>query len=187
MEAFGENLNTRMDTIEPLEEFPYTDGMWAPMWSNQHAAIVGVGVYVMDDNGAYTMAGPETSGYSSSNLPAVMSIRYLTGADANTAAADMEDADQLSDIVDVDQHDLSQITQDLQDAGIDTSGLDLETPVATTETQNKKVKPKRNPTLTDYYHSSRRLLCWESSLLLVSHLATGRMNRTAVWQYYNGT
>ena len=129
MEAFGENLNTRMDTIEPLEEFPYTDGMWAPMWSNQHAAIVGVGVYVMDDNGAYTMAGPETSGYSSSNLPAVMSIRYLTGTDANTAAADMEDADQLSDIVDVDQHDLSQITQDLQDAGIDTSGLDLETPV----------------------------------------------------------
>ena len=92
MEAFGENLNTRMDTIEPLEEFPYTDGMWAPMWSNQHAAIVGVGVYVMDDNGAYTMAGPETSGYSSSNLPAVMSIRYLTGTDANTAAADMEDA-----------------------------------------------------------------------------------------------
>ena len=30
MEAFGENLNTRMDTIEPLEEFR-TDGMWAPM------------------------------------------------------------------------------------------------------------------------------------------------------------
>ena len=130
MEAFGENLNTRMETIEPLEEFPYTDGMWAPMWSNQHAAIVGVGVYVMDDNGAYTMAGPETSGYSSSNLPAVMSIRYLTGADANTAAADMEGANQLSDIVDVNQHDLSQITQDLEDAGIDTSGLDLATPNA---------------------------------------------------------
>ena len=128
MEAFGENLNTRMEAIEPLEEFPYTDGMWAPMWSNQYAAVVGVGVYVMDDNGAYTMAGPETSGYSSSNLPATMSIRYLTGTDANTAAEDMEDADQLSDIVDVNQHDLSQITQDLEDAGVDTSGLDIETP-----------------------------------------------------------
>ena len=128
MEAFGENLNSRMETIEPLEEFPYTDGMWAPMWSNQYAAVVGVGVYVMDDNGAYTMAGPETSGYSSSNLPATMSIRYLTGTDANTAAEDMEDADELSDIVDVNQHDLSQITQDLEDAGIDTSGLDIETP-----------------------------------------------------------
>lgn len=128
MEAFGENLNTRMETIEPLEEFPYTDGMWAPMWSNQYAAVVGVGVYVMDDNGAYTMAGPETSGYISSNLPATMSIRYLTGTDANTAAEDMKDADQLSDIVNVDQHDLSQITQDLEDAGIDTSGLDIETP-----------------------------------------------------------
>ena len=32
----------------------------------------------------------------------------------------MEDADQLSDIVDVNQHDLSQITQDLEDAGVDT-------------------------------------------------------------------
>ena len=42
MEAFGENLNSRMETIEPLEEFPYTDGMWAPMWSNQYAAVVGV-------------------------------------------------------------------------------------------------------------------------------------------------
>lgn len=128
MEAFGENLNSRMETIEPLEEFPYTDGMWAPMWSNQYAAVVGVGVYVMDDNGAYTMAGPETSGYSSSNLPATMSIRYLTGTDANTAAEDMEDADELSDVVDLNQHDLSQITQDLEDAGIDTSGLDIETP-----------------------------------------------------------
>ena len=59
-----------------------------------------------------------------------MSIRYLTGADANTAATDMEDANQLSDIVDVNQHDLSQITQDLEDAGIDTSGLDLATPNA---------------------------------------------------------
>ena len=128
MEAFGENLNSRMETIEPLEQFPYTDGMWAPMWSNQYAAVVGVGVYVMDENGAYTMAGPETSGYSSSNLPATMSVRYLTGTDANTAAEDMEDADELSDIVDVNQHDLSQITQDLEDAGIDTSGLDIETP-----------------------------------------------------------
>lgn len=128
MEAFGESLNSRMETIEPLEQFPYTDGMWAPMWSNQYAAVVGVGVYVMDENGAYTMAGPETSGYSSSNLPATMSIRYLTGTDANTAAEDMEDADELSDIVDVNQHDLSQITQDLENAGVDTSGLDIETP-----------------------------------------------------------
>ena len=42
----------------------------------------------------------------------------------------MEGANQLSDIVDVNQHDLSQITQDLEDAGIDTSGLDLATPNA---------------------------------------------------------
>ena len=46
-----------------------------------------------------------------------------------------------------------------------------------TENLTKKAKPKRNPTLMDCYHSSRRLLCLESLLLLVSHLVTGRMNR----------
>jgi len=127
MENFAENLDTRMNNIEPLEEFPYNDAMWAPMWSNEHAVIVGVGVYVMDDNGDYVMAGPATQGYSS-NLPAKMSIRYLTGIDASTAAEDMEDADELDEIVNIEQHDLTQIENDLQEAGVDTSGLEFESP-----------------------------------------------------------
>ena len=127
MENFAENLDTRMNNIEPLEEFPYNDGMWAPMWSNEHAVIVGVGVYVMDDDGDYVMAGPATQGYSS-NLPAKMSIRYLTGIDASTAAEDMEDADELDEIVNIEQHDLTQIENDLQEAGVDTSGLEFESP-----------------------------------------------------------
>jgi hypothetical protein len=124
LEMFGENLQQRLEDTEPFETFPYNDGLWAPMWSNEHGAIVGIGVYAMDDNGAYTMAGPDTVGYMD-DAPAKMSIRYLTGVEAGNAASSMEDADEIDEIVDVEQHDLEQITQDLEDAGIDTSGLDL--------------------------------------------------------------
>jgi hypothetical protein len=124
LEMFGENLQQRLEDTEPFETFPYNDGLWAPMWSNEHGAIVGIGVYAMDDDGAYTMAGPNTVGYMD-DAPAKMSIRYLTGVEAGNAASSMEDADEIDEIVDVEQHDLEQITQDLEDAGIDTSGLEL--------------------------------------------------------------
>lgn len=124
IESFRENLQQRIDDIEPFETFPYNDGLWAPMWSNEHGAMVGIGVYAMDDNGTYTMAGPDTVGYMD-DAPAKMSIRYLTGVEAGNAASSMEDADEIDEIVDVEQHDLEQITQDLEDAGIDTSGLEL--------------------------------------------------------------
>ena len=63
LEQFGMNLEDRLSDVAPTE-FPYNDGMWAPMWSSEHAAMVGVGVYAMDDDGAYIMAGPATQGYS---------------------------------------------------------------------------------------------------------------------------
>ena len=126
MRSFGENLENRLQTIEPFEQFPYNDGSWAPMWSNQHAAIVGVGVYVMSDDGSHTLAGPDTAGYMD-DAPAKMSIRYLTGVAASNAASSMESADELDEIVDVEQHDLELITEELENAGIDTSDLTLPT------------------------------------------------------------
>ena len=124
LEDFGMNLEDRLEDVEPFEEFPYDDGMWAPMWSNEHAAMVGVGVYVMNDDGAYTLAGPETQGYSD-DAPAKLSIRYLTGVDANTATNGMEEATSIDDIVNVDDHDLGAIEEDLIEAGIDVSNLTL--------------------------------------------------------------
>ena len=126
MRSFGENLENRLQTVEPFEQFPYNDGSWAPMWSNQHAAIVGVGVYVMSDDGSHTLAGPDTAGYMD-DAPAKMSIRYLTGVAASNAASSMESADELDEIVDVEQHDLELITEELENAGIDTSDLTLPT------------------------------------------------------------
>ena len=124
LEQFGMNLEDRLEDVEPFEEFPYDDGMWSPMWSNEHAAMVGVGVYVMNDDGAYTLAGPETQGYTD-DAPAKLSIRYLTGVDANAATNGMEDATSINDIVNVDDHDLGAIEEDLIAAGVDVSNLTL--------------------------------------------------------------
>ena len=107
MTTFGENLQNRMEDVETLDEFPYISGMFAPLWSNEHATVVGVGLYVEDNIGSYVMAGPDTQGYGAIP-PTQMSIRYLTGADAMNAASGMESADELDEIFDVDQHDLNQ-------------------------------------------------------------------------------
>ena len=129
MENFGENLGT---TFEELDEdyevpvFPYTDGMWAPLWSNEHATIVGVGVYAWDEDGnAYVIAGPETTGYSQDLPMTFASIRYITGVPAQEAQAEMAEFDDLEDIVDVENHDLSELADDLAEAGADTSDLGL--------------------------------------------------------------
>ncbi|MEZ8112184.1 MAG: low-density lipoprotein receptor class A repeat-containing protein, partial [Candidatus Poseidoniaceae archaeon] len=124
LEQFGMNLEERLETVEPFEEFPYNDGMWAPLWSNEHAAMVGVGVYVMNDDGSYTMAGPVTEGYTD-DAPAKVSIRYLTGVAANAATNGMEQATSMADIVDVEEHNLDDIAEDLAEAGIDISDIEL--------------------------------------------------------------
>ena len=129
LENFGNNLET---TFEELDEdyevpvFPYADGMWAPLWSNEHATIVGVGVYAWGEDGnAYVIAGPETAGYSQDLPMTFASIRYVTGVPAQEAQEQMAEFDDLEDIVDVENHDLSELAADLEEAGADTSDLGL--------------------------------------------------------------
>ena len=135
LKQFGLNLEERLETVEPLEQFPYNDGMWAPLWSNEHAAMVGVGVYVTSDNGSHTMAGPQTQGYTD-EMPAILSIRYLTGLDANVAANEMEDVTSIADLVNVEDHNLDEIAEDLTAAGIDVSNLTLPQSGTTSGTAN---------------------------------------------------
>jgi hypothetical protein len=126
--AFGENLEQTFNDVAENEapEFPYVDGMWAPLWSSEHATIVGVGVYAWDENdNGYVIAGPETTGYSM-DLPMVFaSITYITGVSAQEAQSTMASFDSLEDIVDVETHDLGTLADALAAAGADTSGLDL--------------------------------------------------------------
>ena len=139
LEQFGMNLEDRLETVDVFDEFPYNDGMWAPMWSNEHAAMVGIGIYVMDDNGAYTMVGPVTEGYTD-EAPAKMSIRYLTGLDANTATNGMEEATTINDIVEVENHNLDDIAEDLAAAGINVDNLTLP------ESSNNQTTGDEDPT-----------------------------------------
>jgi hypothetical protein len=140
LEQFGINLEDRLETIEPFEEFPYNDGMWAPLWSNEHAAMVGVGVYAMNDDGAYTIAGPETEGYTD-DAPAKVSIRYLTGVAANAATNGMEQATSMADIVDVEEHNLDDIAEDLAEAGIDISDIELPQSSTTDDSDGNEAPP----------------------------------------------
>lgn len=140
LEQFGMNLEDRLSDVAPTE-FPYNDGMWAPMWSSEHAAMVGVGVYAMDDDGAYIMAGPATQGYSD-DAPVKMSIRYLTGVPASTAADEAEDANSIEDIVNVEDHDLGEISEALEEAGVDTSELDFPDSFTANETVNEDTPPQ---------------------------------------------
>ena len=101
--------------------------MWAPLWSNEHATIVGVGLYAWDDDGnGYVITGPETTGYSQDLPMTFASISYNTGAPAQEAQAEMAEFDELEDIVDVENHDLSELADVLEAAGADTSDLGLD-------------------------------------------------------------
>ena len=134
LQAFGENLGATFEDVAENEVpvFPYEDGMWAPLWSDEHATIVGVGVYAWDeDENGYVLAGPETTGYSQ-NLPMTFaSIRYITGVPAQEAQQEMAEFDDLADIVDVENHDLGELEQVLEDAGADTSGLGFDDAAST--------------------------------------------------------
>ena len=129
-DAFGENVGDTMEEVGENEApvFPYTDGMWAPLWSTEHATIVGVGVYAWDDDeNGYVLAGPETDGYSQ-NLPMTfVSLRYVTGVIAEQSQDEMTEVEDLSDLVDVTNHDLSELEDALEESGADTSELDLDT------------------------------------------------------------
>jgi hypothetical protein len=126
LQAFGENLGATFEDVAENEVpvFPYEDGMWAPLWSDEQATIVGVGVYAWDeDENGYVIAGPTTTGYSQDLPMTFASIRYITGVPAQEAQQEMAEFDDLADIVDVENHDLGELEQVLEDAGADTSGL----------------------------------------------------------------
>ena len=128
-EAFGQNLEETFSELEEQEvqEIPYTDGLWAPLWSNEHATIVGVSVYAWDEQeNGYVIAGPDTEGYS--NYPPLVfaSINYITGVPAQEAQEVMAETDSIEEIVDTESHDLSILEEALEEAGADTGDLEFD-------------------------------------------------------------
>jgi hypothetical protein len=124
MELFGQNLEEKFKDIEE-GEFPYIDGQGHFYWSDSHATIVGFGVYVEDnDENWHTWVGPSTAGFSNSP-PVPISVVYLTGQAAHDAMTDAEDDDTLEEIVDVTQHDITELEDILEEAGVNPADLGI--------------------------------------------------------------
>ena len=126
LESFGQNMEQVFEDLEPNEDFPYDDGKGIFLWSNNHATVVGMGLYVHDEtaNEWQTMFGPTTAGMD--NPPTVpVSINYITGQTAVDAAATASGQTTLAEIVDVSTHNTADIEQALIEAGIDPASLGL--------------------------------------------------------------
>jgi hypothetical protein len=126
LESFGQNMEQVMEDLDPNEDFPYDDGKGVFLWSNNHATVVGMGLYVHDEtaNEWQTMFGPTTAGMD--NPPTVpVSINYITGQTAADTATTASGQTTLAEIVDVSTHDTADLEQELIDAGIDPADLGL--------------------------------------------------------------
>jgi hypothetical protein len=126
LESFGQNMEQVFEDLEPNEDFPYDDGKGGFLWSNNHATIVGIGLYVHDEtaNEWQTMLGPTTAGMD--NPPTIpVSINYVTGQGAVDASTTASGQSTLAEIVDVSTHDTADLEQTLIDAGIDPADLGL--------------------------------------------------------------
>ena len=126
LESFGQNMEQVMEDLDPNEDFPYDDGKGVFLWSNNHATVVGMGMYVHDEtaNEWQTMFGPTTAGMDNpATIP--VSINYITGQDATDASATASGQSSLAEIVDVSTHDTADLEQELIDAGIDPADLGL--------------------------------------------------------------
>ena len=126
LESFGQNMEQVFEDLEPNEDFPYDDGKGVFLWSNNHATIVGMGLYVHDEtaNEWQTMFGPTTTGMD--NAPTIpVSVNYITGQAAVDAATTASGQTTLAEIVNVSTHNTADLEQTLIDAGIDPASLGL--------------------------------------------------------------
>ena len=149
-QSFGENVAETFEEVGENEapEFPYQDAEWAPLWSSEHATIVGVGVYAWDENdNGYVLAGPETNGYSQDLPMTFLSLRYVTGITAQETQDELAEVEELSDLIDVTTHDLSELEDALEEAGADTSNLDLDTSSNGGGTTDGETEPELEPEL----------------------------------------
>jgi len=110
LESVGEKLEFEMEKYEDLElEFPYVDGNYAALWSNEHSRFVGFQLLGETEAGnVYSVLGPETSTYNN-NPPVEIHLEYLVGAAAEEELLLAETADTIEELAPVAAHDVSAI------------------------------------------------------------------------------
>ncbi len=110
LESVGERLEFEMEKYEDVEvDFPYVDGEYNALWSNEHSRFVGFQLLGETESGnVYSVLGPETSAYNN-NPPVQNHLEYLVGAAAEDAEESAERSVTLEELAPVAAHDVSAI------------------------------------------------------------------------------
>ena len=110
LESVGERLEFEMEKYEDVEiDFPYVDGDYNALWSNEHSRYVGMQLIGETEAGnEYSVLGPETSAYNN-NPPAQNHLVYLVGTAADEAEDAAETADTIEELAPISAHDVSAI------------------------------------------------------------------------------
>ena len=120
MESFGQNLENRLSNFEDDYDVAYEDGMAYALYDDATNRFVGVQL-VASPGGTqwYTLIGPESNAYGTPQRG--VSVTYFTGIDATEEAQEIEDQTDLSDLVDVTQHNTDEV--DAVNDGVDPATL----------------------------------------------------------------
>ena len=147
LESFGSNLENRLSDYEG--DAAYHDADMRVLWDPATNRAVGFQMLVYDEDtdSWYTMVGPESDEFP--EAPVLMSFEYFSGQSAMDQEASLDGDTTLEDLVDLSQHD----TSELDEAVGDVFGEgNEETNEETTEEEVEEVAdgllPFVSPTLT---------------------------------------
>ena len=106
LETFGQELEARMTdgSLEPID-FPFTDADGDLLWYD--GAPIGFLTFVEEDGNDYIFIGPETEGFE--YAPSALGFEYLVGDAVATAVDEVGEIDDISDVIDEEEHDTSAI------------------------------------------------------------------------------
>ena len=113
-ETFVDRLEDEMEDYSEMEfDFPYVDGAYDALWSNEHSRFVGMQIIVETEAGnEYSFLGPETDAYNN-NPPKDMHVNYLVGEAADEAEDEAEEATTIEELAPVAAHDVGAIVSAL--------------------------------------------------------------------------
>ena len=149
LEMFGTNLENRLSDYEG--DSAYHDADMRVLWDPATNRAVGFQMLVYDEDvdSWYTMVGPESNVYA--EAPVLMSFEYFSGQSAIDQEADLDQETTLDTLVDLTQHDVSDLEEAVGDAfGEETTNEETTNEEGTEEAEGEEdgLLPFVSPTLT---------------------------------------
>lgn len=149
LEMFGTNLENRLSDYEG--DSAYHDADMRVLWDPATNRAVGFQMLVYDEDvdSWYTMVGPESDEYP--EAPILMSFEYFSGQSAIDQEADLDQETTLDTLVDLTQHDVSDLEEAVGEAlGEETTNEETTNEEGTEEAEGEEdgLLPFVSPTLT---------------------------------------